>query len=105
MDLPSVVTFLDTAAIQNSIDRKFFKYDVKMRQIAKTFEQFELKRMAIKKGHNNNYINNNNYDKRICNYCGWNMDESDIELLIFFHSDCWKEYRKDGLVYPMPENV
>ena len=60
MDLPSVVTFLDTAAIQNSIDRKFFKYGVKMRQIAKTFEQFELKRMATKKGHNNNN-NNNNY--------------------------------------------
>jgi hypothetical protein len=102
MDLPSVVTFLDIAAIQNLIDRKFFNYGVKMRQIATTFEQFELKRMATKKGHNNNnYINN----KRICNYCGWNMDETDIEILIFFHSDCWKEYRKDGLVYPMPENV
>ena len=55
-----MVTFLDTAAIQNSIDRKFFKYGVKMRQIAKTFEQFELKRMATKKGHNNNINNNNN---------------------------------------------
>ena len=40
--------------------------------------------------------------KRICKYCGWDMDESDIEILIFFHSDCWKEYRKDGLLYPMP---
>jgi hypothetical protein len=99
MNLPSVVTFLDTAAIQNSIDRNFFKYDVNVRQIAKTFEQVELKRIATKKDHNHNY------DKRICSYCGWNMDESDIEILNFFHSDCWKEYRKDGLVYPMPENV
>jgi hypothetical protein len=41
-------------------------------------------------------------EKRICKYCGWDMDESDIEILIFFHSDCWKEYRKDGLLYPMP---
>jgi hypothetical protein len=47
-----------------------------------------------------------NKKKRICKYCGWDMDESDIEILIFFHSDCWKEYRKeyrkDGLLYPMP---
>ena len=21
----------------------------------------------------------------------------------FFHCDCWKEYRKDGLLHPMPE--
>lgn len=44
-------------------------------------------------------------EKRICKYCGWDMDESDIEILIFFHSDCWKEYRKDGLLYPMPGYV
>ncbi|HKG42184.1 MAG TPA: hypothetical protein VKA98_08605 [Nitrososphaeraceae archaeon] len=43
--------------------------------------------------------------KRICKYCGWDMDESDVEILIFFHSDCWKEYRKDGLLYPMPGHV
>lgn len=42
---------------------------------------------------------------RICKYCGWDMDEQDSEILAFFHSDCWKEYRKDGLVEPMPENV
>jgi len=58
-----------------------------------------LKRIEKKKGH----IRND--EKRICKYCGWDMDESDIEILIFFHSDCWKEYRKDGLVYPMPEHV
>jgi hypothetical protein len=70
-----------------------------LRQLAKTFEQVELKRIATKKGRNHND------DKRICKYCGWDMDESDLETLIFFHSDCWKEYRKDGLVYPMPEHV
>jgi hypothetical protein len=41
--------------------------------------------------------------KRICKYCGWNMDEPDLEVLSFFHQDCWKNYRKDGLVYPMPK--
>jgi hypothetical protein len=58
-----------------------------------------LKRIETKKSHNHND------EKRMCKYCGWDMDESDIEILFFFHSDCWKEYRKDGLVYPMPEHV
>ncbi|MDP9289721.1 MAG: response regulator [Thermoproteota archaeon] len=44
-------------------------------------------------------------NKRICKYCGWDIDEPDSEILSFFHSDCWKEYRKDGLLDPMPENV
>jgi hypothetical protein len=42
---------------------------------------------------------------RICKYCGWDMDERDLDILNFFHSDCWIEYRRDGLLYPMPENV
>lgn len=42
--------------------------------------------------------------KRICRYCGWDLDEPDSEILFFFHSGCWKEYRKDGLLDPMPEN-
>jgi hypothetical protein len=41
--------------------------------------------------------------KRICKYCGWDMDEPDLEILYFFHEDCWKDYRKDGLLYPMPK--
>jgi hypothetical protein len=41
--------------------------------------------------------------KRICKYCGWDMDEPDLEVLSFFHRDCWKDYRIDGLVYPMPK--
>jgi len=32
------------------------------------------------------------------------MDEPDPKILYFFHSDCWKEYRKDGLVDPIPED-
>ena len=43
-------------------------------------------------------------EKRICKYCGWDLDEPDSEILAFFHSGCWKEYRKDGLLDPMPEN-
>ena len=43
-------------------------------------------------------------DKRLCKYCEWNIEEEqDPQILYFFHSDCWKEYRKDGLVDPMPE--
>jgi hypothetical protein len=41
---------------------------------------------------------------KICKYCGWNMEEQDLETLYFFHSDCWKQYRKDGLLVPMPED-
>ena len=42
--------------------------------------------------------------KRICKYCGWRLDEPDHEILAFFHSGYWKEYRKDGLLDPMPGN-
>jgi hypothetical protein len=34
--------------------------------------------------------------KRICKYCGWRLDEPDLEILAFFHSGCWKVYRKPG---------
>jgi len=42
--------------------------------------------------------------KRVCKYCGWDIDEQDSEILAFFHSSCWKDYRKDGLLDPMPAN-
>jgi hypothetical protein len=41
---------------------------------------------------------------KLCEYCGWNIEEQDLEILSFFHCDCWKEYRKDGLLHPMPED-
>jgi len=41
---------------------------------------------------------------RICKYCGWDLDEPDPEVLAFLHSGCWKEYRKNGILDPMPEN-
>jgi hypothetical protein len=40
---------------------------------------------------------------RICNYCGINMDIPWLDILKFFHEDCWKQYRKDGKLYPMPK--
>ena len=40
---------------------------------------------------------------RICNYCGINMDIPWLDILEFFHEDCWKQYRKDGKLYPMPK--
>jgi CheY-like chemotaxis protein len=42
--------------------------------------------------------------KRRCKYCGWHLDEADPEVLAFLHSECWKEYRKNGILDPMPEN-
>ena len=43
--------------------------------------------------------------KRICRICGINIDIKDLELLKFFHQDCWQEYRKAGLTYEMPAHV
>jgi hypothetical protein len=40
---------------------------------------------------------------RICNYCGINIDIPWLDVLKFFHEDCWKQYRKDGKLYPMPK--
>jgi hypothetical protein len=40
---------------------------------------------------------------RICDYCGINMDIPWLNVLKFFHGDCWKQYRKDGKIYPMPK--
>jgi hypothetical protein len=45
-----------------------------------------------------------NPDKgRICDYCGINMDIPWLDILMFFHEDCWKKYRKDDKIYPMPK--
>jgi hypothetical protein len=42
---------------------------------------------------------------RICDYCGINMDIPWLDILKFFHKDCWKQYREDGKLYPMPKYV
>jgi len=39
---------------------------------------------------------------KFCDYCGINMDIPWLDILIFFHEDCWKQYRKDGKLYPLP---
>jgi hypothetical protein len=41
----------------------------------------------------------------ICFVCGWDFSSKDLELLGFLHAECWKEYRKRGFLYPMPDNV
>jgi hypothetical protein len=43
-------------------------------------------------------------NKRICTYCGWRLDEPDPEILYFLNSGCWKEYRENGLLDPIPNN-
>jgi hypothetical protein len=40
---------------------------------------------------------------RICDYCGINIDIPWLDILMFFHEDCWKQYRKDGKPYPLPK--
>jgi hypothetical protein len=42
---------------------------------------------------------------RICEYCGINIDIPWLDVLKFFHEDCWKQYRKEGESYPMPKYV
>jgi hypothetical protein len=32
------------------------------------------------------------------------MDTTDLESLKFLHGKCWEEYRKNGELYPLPEN-
>jgi len=39
---------------------------------------------------------------RICDYCGINIDIPWSDILMFFHEDCWKQYRKDNKPYPLP---
>ena len=40
---------------------------------------------------------------RICDYCGLNIDIPWLDILMFFHEDCWKDYRKNGKLYPLPK--
>jgi hypothetical protein len=40
---------------------------------------------------------------RICDYCGINIDIPWLDILMFFHEECWKHYRKDGKLYPLPK--
>lgn len=42
--------------------------------------------------------------RRICKYCGINMDIEDLDILEFIHGTCWQQYRKNGEIYPMPAN-
>jgi hypothetical protein len=42
---------------------------------------------------------------RICDYCGITIDIPWLDILKFFHEDCWKQYRKDGMLYPLPKYV
>lgn len=48
----------------------------------------------------------NDDDKsKICPLCGINTEIDDIEILDFFHSDCWIEFRKKGIPYKEPDNI
>ncbi|HJU34035.1 MAG TPA: hypothetical protein VJ695_02830 [Nitrososphaera sp.] len=40
---------------------------------------------------------------RICDYCGINIDIPWLDILKFFHEECWKKYRKADKLYPMPK--
>lgn len=40
---------------------------------------------------------------RMCKFCSINIDIEDQDILQFFHGTCWQEYRRNGLIYPMPK--
>jgi hypothetical protein len=46
-----------------------------------------------------------NKKMRKCDYCGWDIDTIDLDALFEVHGECWKLYRRDGKLYPMPGNV
>ena len=48
----------------------------------------------------------NDKDKsKICPFCGINTAIYDIDILEFFHSHCWIEFRKKGLPDKIPDNI
>ena len=48
----------------------------------------------------------NDDDKsKICHLYSINTTIDDIEILDFFHSDCWIEFRKTGIPYKEPDNI
>jgi hypothetical protein len=48
----------------------------------------------------------NDDDKsKICPFCDINTAIGDIEILEFFQSHCWIEFRKKGIPYKKPDNI
>ena len=48
----------------------------------------------------------NDKDKsKICPFCGINTAIDDIDILEFFHSHCWIEFRKKGIPDKIPDNI
>jgi hypothetical protein len=47
----------------------------------------------------------NDYDKsKICPFCGINTTIDDIDILEFFHDNCWIEFRKKGIPFQIIYN-
>ena len=40
--------------------------------------------------------------ERLCQYCGVNIDIPYKDILFEIHGECWKQYRLDNKLYPMP---
>jgi hypothetical protein len=40
---------------------------------------------------------------KICDYCGINIDIPWLDILKFFQRICWKQFRKDGKLEPLPK--
>ena len=48
----------------------------------------------------------NDKDKsKICPFCGINTAIDDIDILEFFHDNCWIEFRKRGIPDKIPDNI
>jgi hypothetical protein len=44
-------------------------------------------------------------ESKICPFCGINTAIDDIDILEFFHSHCWIEFRKKGIPDNIPDNI
>jgi hypothetical protein len=79
-----------------------------LQRSGKTFSQKLLLARAKKYSESRDkagHIKTKKEGEKICFVCGWDFSSKDLELLRFLHAECWKEYRKRGILYPMPDNV
>jgi hypothetical protein len=48
---------------------------------------------------------NDDNKSKICPFCGINTAIDDIDILEFFHDNCWIEFRKRGIPDKIPDNI
>ncbi|HSF50058.1 MAG TPA: hypothetical protein VLA74_04780 [Nitrososphaeraceae archaeon] len=61
--------------------------------------------MAKFKIHSSLFHNDDDDKSKICPFCCINTSIDDIDILEFFHSHCWIEFRKKGIPDKIPDNI